>query len=113
MGSVRDEANWAIATTAKQTSTQYLKFPQQTSSPDRDTKTITKTPIHGSPEGDIVMKLSFLGQSYETSLPAIEATDTDETRTFLGKRYTAKKFNVTHRQPASAELIYRGVSYTR
>jgi hypothetical protein len=59
------------------------------------------------------MKLSFLGQAYETSFPAVDATETTETRTFLGKRYTAKQYNVTHRQPISADLMYRGVSYKR
>lgn len=59
------------------------------------------------------MKLAFLGQFYETSFPTIDATETDETCTFLGKHYTIKQFNVTHRQPVSADLIYRGVSYTR
>jgi len=41
------------------------------------------------------MQLSFLGQSYNASLPTIEATETTETGTFLGKTYVRKQFNVS------------------
>jgi len=58
------------------------------------------------------MNLTFLGQSYETSLPSVEAIETSETATFLGKQYPRKQFNVSQRQPVKAELTYRGVRYT-
>jgi hypothetical protein len=57
------------------------------------------------------MKLSFLGQSYEAATPAIEATETTETATFLGKPYARKQYRVALRQPTE-ELTYRGVRYT-
>jgi hypothetical protein len=57
------------------------------------------------------MKRSFLGQSYEASTPAIEATATSETATFLGKPYARKQYTVALRQPTE-ELTYRGVRYT-
>ena len=38
------------------------------------------------------MQLSFLGQSYETSMPAIAATTISETATFLGKSYARKQY---------------------
>lgn len=59
------------------------------------------------------MQLSFLGQTYEASMPAVEATETQETATFLGKRYVQKQFNVSQRQQPKAELTYRGVHYSR
>ncbi len=58
------------------------------------------------------MKLSFLGQSYEASNPAIEATETSETATFLGKPYARKQFNVHQRQRPASEMTYRGIQYT-
>ncbi|MEM1281455.1 MAG: DUF4278 domain-containing protein [Cyanobacteria bacterium P01_H01_bin.152] len=58
------------------------------------------------------MQLSFLGQSYEASLPAVEATETNETATFLGKRYTRKQFTASQRQQPASELTYRGVRYS-
>lgn len=58
------------------------------------------------------MQLSFLGKSYTASTPAVDATITGETATFMGKSYPRKQFNVTQRhQPA--DLTYRGVHYTR
>ena len=59
------------------------------------------------------MKLSFLGQSYEASTPAIEATDMNETATFLGKPYARKQYNVSQRQQPASEMTYRGVHYNR
>ena len=59
------------------------------------------------------MKLSFLGQSYEASTPAIEATDMNETATFLGKPYARKQYNVSQRQQPASEMTYRGVPYSR
>jgi hypothetical protein len=58
------------------------------------------------------MRLTFLGQSYEASTPIIEATEMNETATFLGKRYTRKQFSVNQRQQPKSELTYRGIRYT-
>ena len=58
------------------------------------------------------MQLSFLGKSYEASTPAIDATPTGETATFMGQPYARKQFNVTQRQQP-AELTYRGIRYSR
>jgi len=59
------------------------------------------------------MKLSFLGQSYEARIPTVVATATDETGTFLGKRYAKKQFTVAQRQQPNHQLTYRGISYSR
>jgi len=59
------------------------------------------------------MKLSFLGKSYEASIPVITATETPETATFLGKRYHRKQFNVNQRQQAPEELTFLGSKYIR
>jgi len=58
------------------------------------------------------MQLSFLGQSYETSMPAIAATTTSETATFLGKSYARKQYPVHPRQQPLGELTYRGIRYS-
>lgn len=58
------------------------------------------------------MQLSFLGKPYEASFPAVEASETTETATFLGKRYTRKQFNLHQRQQPETALTYRGVRYT-
>ncbi len=58
------------------------------------------------------MQLSFLGKSYETSAPAIDAISTGETATFMGRPYARKQFTVAQRQQP-AELTYRGVHYSR
>jgi hypothetical protein len=58
------------------------------------------------------MQLTYRGQAYETSAPAVEATPSDETATFMGRPYFRKQFTVTQRQQP-ADLTYRGVHYTR
>ena len=58
------------------------------------------------------MQLSFLGQAYETSTSAIEATPSGETATFMGRPYARKQVTVAQRQQP-AELTYRGVHYSR
>ncbi|RZM82756.1 DUF4278 domain-containing protein [Leptolyngbya iicbica] len=58
------------------------------------------------------MKLSFLGQSYETSIHAVDAVETSETATFLGKPYHRKQYTVNQRHQPSTEMTYRGVRYT-
>ena len=59
------------------------------------------------------MQLSFLGKSYEASLPAIEASATPETGTFLGRPYVKKQFHVALRQMPTEALTYRGQRYLR
>ena len=59
------------------------------------------------------MQLSFLGKSYNASSPAIEATETQETATFLGRSYAKKSFNVAQRQQPSEDLTFLGRRYTR
>jgi hypothetical protein len=61
----------------------------------------------------MTMKLSFLGQSYNASLPTIEGTETTETATFLGNRYARKQYPVSPRQQPINTLTYRGVHYSR
>ena len=58
------------------------------------------------------MQLSFLGKSYTASNPAVEASMTGETATFMGNSYACKQFNVTQRQQP-AKFTYRGIHYTR
>jgi hypothetical protein len=58
------------------------------------------------------MRLTYRGQSYETSAAAIDGTPTGETATFMGRPYVRKQFTVTQRQQP-ADLTYRGVRYTR
>jgi len=58
------------------------------------------------------MKLSFLGQSYEAAINNVDAVETNETATFLGKPYARKQYTVSQRQQPSAELTYRGIKYT-
>lgn len=59
------------------------------------------------------MQLSFLGKSYTTHAPAIEATTTSETGKFLGKSYAKKQFNVSQRQQPAEELTFMGRRYIR
>lgn len=58
------------------------------------------------------MELTYRGQSYEVSTPAVDAVITGEKATFLGKSYDRKQFNVSTRRQAT-ELTYRGVRYSR
>lgn len=58
------------------------------------------------------MKLTYRGQSYEASTPAIEASSTGEFATFMGRPYARKQFTVAQRHQTD-ELTYRGVHYTR
>ena len=58
------------------------------------------------------MQLSFLGKSYTASSPAVDATLTGETATFMGKPYARKQYNVHQRQQPQSELTYRGIHYS-
>lgn len=59
------------------------------------------------------MRLTFLGNAYDASLPTVEATEMQETATFLGKHYTRKQYTVAQRHQPSETLMYRGVRYNR
>ncbi|PSR17650.1 hypothetical protein C8255_11495 [filamentous cyanobacterium CCP3] len=59
------------------------------------------------------MQLSFLGKTYTASTPAVAATETQSTVTFLGRSSRVKQFNVTQRQQPTEELNFMGRRYTR
>ncbi|MGP1383864.1 MAG: DUF4278 domain-containing protein [Thainema sp.] len=60
------------------------------------------------------MSLSYRGVTYNPKQNAVIASETEQTGVFLGSRYTMKRFNFAERYPSgSAQLSYRGVSYTR
>lgn len=59
------------------------------------------------------MQLSFLGNAYSASSPAIEATETSETVTFMGRQSKVKQFNVAQRQQPAADLTFMGRRYSR
>lgn len=59
------------------------------------------------------MRLSFLGQSYATSPPTVEAIPSLDTLVFLGVSYPGRQLS-TATQPRSPEAFtYRGHRYTR
>ncbi len=59
------------------------------------------------------MKLSFLGKSYETPVSSVDAIETQEKLTFLGKRYYRKEYTVATRAQAPTTLTFLGRQYTR
>lgn len=59
------------------------------------------------------MKLSFLGKSYETSSPAIDTIETQETVTFLGRRSIVTHHHAARRSQPPEELTFLGRRYTR
>lgn len=59
------------------------------------------------------MQLSFLGNAYTASSPAIETAETGETVTFMGRQSKVKQFNVAHRQQPAGELTFMGRRYSR
>lgn len=57
------------------------------------------------------MRLSFLGNSYESSNPTVETTTTEAPGTFLGNRFKLQQHNLSQRaQPMP--LKYRGIDYS-
>lgn len=58
------------------------------------------------------MRLTYRGQSYETSAISVNAIATGETTTFMGRPYVRKQFTVAQRQQPT-ELTYRGVHDAR
>lgn len=59
------------------------------------------------------MQLSFLGNSYTASSPAIEGTETSETVTFMGSQSKVKQFDIAQRQQPTTELTFMGRRYSR
>ena len=59
------------------------------------------------------MQLIYRGHAYNSVSPQVEAIETQNTVTFLGRRSKVKQFNVHQRQQPQAELTYRGIRYTR
>lgn len=59
------------------------------------------------------MRLSFLGQFYETNAPPVTGSETAETIVFLGRRYQMKQFDSAKRSPHGEELTFLGRRYQR
>lgn len=57
------------------------------------------------------MKAVYRGIAYKADVPAIEATETQQTGLFLGNRFTIKQYNVSNRQSNPIALKYRGIDY--
>ena len=58
------------------------------------------------------MKLSFLGNNYEASNPAIDTVETEKTVTFLGRRSVVKERGAQRHQ-FGEELTFLGRRYSR
>ena len=64
------------------------------------------------------MQLTYHGQPYQASFPAIDAVRTGEHGIFLGRPYALKQFKITSPSPArtdlptGTELTYRGIRYS-
>ncbi|PSN18379.1 hypothetical protein C7271_12835 [filamentous cyanobacterium CCP5] len=59
------------------------------------------------------MKLSFLGKSYETSIPEVDTIETQQAVSFLGRRSVVKHHHVANRSQPSEELTFLGRRYIR
>ena len=59
------------------------------------------------------MKLSFLGNNYEASNPAIDTVETEKTVTFLGRRSVVKERGAAQRSQSGEELTFLGRRYSR
>jgi hypothetical protein len=60
----------------------------------------------------VPMQLIYRGVSFYGLVAGIPSVKTGDTGTFLGKTYPMKHAQLNFQQP-TAELIYRGVRYTR
>jgi hypothetical protein len=58
------------------------------------------------------MHMTYRGVSFNTLVTGLPTAATEQVGTFLGQRYAIKQPSVSLRQPA-AELVYRGVAYSR
>jgi hypothetical protein len=74
-------------------------------------KALTQKSDHSSEGQGSTMKLSFRGVTYEHNFPDIEITGTQESLTFLGRRYTQKLTKMSRHRKSSSEMTYRGVRY--
>lgn len=59
------------------------------------------------------MNLTYRGIAYSSSAPSVEATETEQTGTFLGARFACKQYQVAHRRPQAEELTFLGRRYMR
>ena len=57
------------------------------------------------------MKAVYRGIAYTAEVPAIEATETQQSGLFLGNRFTLKQYSVNARSSGSMQLKYRGIDY--
>ncbi|ASC71676.1 hypothetical protein XM38_026300 [Halomicronema hongdechloris C2206] len=57
------------------------------------------------------MELIYRGTAYQAAIAGIEATETTQTGTFLGRSYKMKQTPVAQRQ-STHQLTYRGVRYS-
>ena len=57
------------------------------------------------------MQAIYRGIAYTAEAPAIEATETQQSGLFLGKRFTLKQYSMNARSSGSMQLKYRGVDY--
>ncbi|MEO1348503.1 MAG: DUF4278 domain-containing protein [Cyanobacteria bacterium J06635_15] len=58
------------------------------------------------------MDFIYRGVAFNADVSGSAAEETEQTGTFLGKRYQMKQAQVAHCQSVT-NLTYRGVSYTR
>lgn len=60
------------------------------------------------------MSLFYRGIAYNPKQNSVIAAEIEQTGVFLGSRYTMKRLSTVQRDSSgSAQLSYRGVSYTR
>lgn len=59
------------------------------------------------------MNLTYRGIAYDTSSRVIEATETGETVTFMGRQSKVRQVNVAQRQQPAAKLTFMGRHYIR
>lgn len=60
-----------------------------------------------------IMKLSFLGKSYEASNTTVDGIETQETLTFLGCHYNRKDYLVANHSKEQLMLTFMGRQYVR
>ena len=59
------------------------------------------------------MQLTYRGQTYQTSSPAIEAVSTEEVITYRGQQYVRKQYQVEQPALHADELTFLGQRYIR
>lgn len=58
------------------------------------------------------MQLKFLGNPYTATHQSVEASETEKTITFLGRRSKVKAYSVTHNPVRGEQLSFMGRRYT-